>query len=122
MRRGVKCLWLVAGLSACASGSGELQIRANDPSAALRASSDTLALAKGQLALGNVGIALEGFRKAAREQPDNPEPLRGLAACYEAMGRKDLARANTEAALALAPDDPVLLKSVAGLEQKSPAG
>jgi hypothetical protein len=72
-----------------------------------------LAEANGQLALGNVGLALEGFRKALREQPNSPEAYAGIAKCYEAMGRYDLARSNYEAALALTPKDPGLLTAVA---------
>ena len=51
-----------------------------------------LADAAAQLALGNVGLALEGFRKALREQPDSADAYAGIANCYEAMGRFDLAR------------------------------
>lgn len=65
------------------------------------------------LALGNVGTALEAFRKALRQQPDSIEALAGIAACYERMGRYDLSRVNYEAALALAPNNPILLSSFA---------
>ena len=40
-----------------------------------------------QLALGNVGLAIEAYRKALREQPDNVEAMVGLATCYDRMGR-----------------------------------
>jgi hypothetical protein len=63
--------------------------------------------------MGNVGLAIEGFRKALREQPDSIAALGGLAACYDEMGRYDLSRLNYEAALAIAPTDPVLLNSFA---------
>src|SRR6185295_5384302 len=55
----------------------------------------------------------EGFRKAAREQPDSAEALAGMGACYDAMGRYDLAQAKYEAALALAPRNPTLLGALA---------
>jgi hypothetical protein len=106
------CL-LVAG---CASTTqtAELKIRAiPDASAKLRPGSALLADANGQLAIGNVGLALEGFRKALREQPNSADAYAGLARAYEAMGRSDLARSNYEAALALTPKDPVLLTGVA---------
>jgi hypothetical protein len=56
-----------------------------------------------QLALGNVGLALEAYRKALREQPDSVEALIGLATCYDRMGRFDLSRGHYEMALAVAP-------------------
>jgi tetratricopeptide (TPR) repeat protein len=65
------------------------------------------------LALGNVGLALEGFRKAARERPDSAEALAGMGLCYDAMGRYDLAQTKYEAALAIAPRNPTLLSALA---------
>ena len=118
MRRGVSSLvyagFLVAAGCASAPQTAELKIRAiPDASAKLRPGAALLADANGQLAIGNVGLALEGFRKALREQPNNADAYAGLARAYEAMGRFDLARSNYEAALALAPKDPVLLTGVA---------
>jgi tetratricopeptide (TPR) repeat protein len=86
-----------------------------DPSAKLRPGNALLGDARAQLALGNVGLALEGFRKVLRQQPDNPEAYAGIASCYAAMGRNDLARSNYEAALAFAPQDPGLLAEVAAV-------
>jgi len=117
MRRGVSSWICLASLAAggCASTqTAELKIRAIPNAAAkLRPGSALLADAAGQLAIGNVGLAIEGFRKALREQPNSAEAYAGLAKCYEAMGRYDLARANYEAALALTPRDPRLLTAVA---------
>jgi Flp pilus assembly protein TadD len=62
-----------------------------------------LAEGNAQLALGNVGLALEAYRKALREQPDNVEALMGLATCYDRMGRADLSRRHYEMALAVEP-------------------
>jgi tetratricopeptide (TPR) repeat protein len=58
-----------------------------------------------QLALGNVGLAIEAYRKALREQPDSVAALAGLATCYDRMGRFDLSRRHYEMALAVAPAD-----------------
>ena len=58
-----------------------------------------------QLGLGNVGLALEAYRKALREQPDSISALVGLATCYDRMGRSDLSRRNYEMALAVDPAD-----------------
>ena len=131
MRGGAKqalCVTLTLAVGACASEGNELKIRAiADPGAAARNATDRIGHARGQLALGNVGLAIEGFRTALREQPDSVEAYAGLAACYEAMGRYDVARTNYEAALALAPDNAALLNSFAimldhqGLRQQAAA-
>ncbi|HEY0628612.1 MAG TPA: LytR C-terminal domain-containing protein [Sphingomicrobium sp.] len=57
----------------------------------------------GQLALGNVGLAIEAYRKALREDPQSVDALMGLAQCYERMGRADLSRRHYEMALAITP-------------------
>jgi hypothetical protein len=56
-----------------------------------------------QLALGNVALALEAYRKALREKPDSVEAMVGIATCYDKMGRFDLSRRHLEMALAVAP-------------------
>ena len=105
---------LIAAGCTTTSTTADVKIRPiPDAAAKLRTGSGTLADAAAQLALGNVGLALEGFRKALREQPNSPEAYAGIAKSYEAMGRYDLARSNYEAALALTPRDPGLLTAVA---------
>jgi hypothetical protein len=90
-----------------------LEVRAiADPSAAIRGGDD-LAVARGQLRLGNVGLALEAFRKIQRDRPSDAAALAGIGDCYSAMGRLDVARFNYEAALALAPKSPLLLNGLA---------
>jgi hypothetical protein len=118
MRRGVtsficsSCL-LAAGCTTTPQ-TADIKIRAiPDAAAKLRTGSGVLAEATAQLALGNAGLALEGFRKALREQPASAEAYAGIAKCYEAMGRFDLAQSNYEAALALAPQNPKLLTALA---------
>ena len=116
MRGGIKALFVTAGLAAtgCTTSASDIKIRPlADPGSKLGARNGLLADASAQLAMGNVGLAIEGFRKALREQPDSIAALGGLAACYDEMGRYDLSRLNYEAALAIAPTDPVLLNSFA---------
>ena len=118
MRGGVSTFVCLASLGAAGcttvAQTADVKIRAlPDAADKLRPGSGLLADARAQLALGNVGLALEGFRKALREQPDSAEAYTGIAKAYEAMGRSDLARANYEAALALTPRDPQLLTAVA---------
>jgi tetratricopeptide (TPR) repeat protein len=98
----------------CVTDTGKLQVRAiPDQATSLRTGSGDLARAKALLALGSVGLALEGFRKTLRDQPTNAEAMAGIGACYAAMGRYDLAQTNYEAALAQAPQDTKLLMALA---------
>ena len=116
MRGGITALFVTAGLAAtgCTTSASDIKIRPlADPGSKLGARNGLLADASAQLAMGNVGLAIEGFRKALREQPDSIAALGGLAACYDEMGRYDLSRLNYEAALAIAPTYPVLLNSFA---------
>lgn len=122
MRRGGKSWVAAAGLLAagCAADNGQLQIRAiADPGSKLRQGNGDLAAARGQLLLGNVGLALEAFRKLQRAQPENVDVLAGIAECYSAMGRNDLARANYEAALAIEPRNSELLRGFAAVLDRS---
>lgn len=106
----------VLACTACLGSEGKLEIRSS--SARLKAGSEPvpyrIAEARGQLVLGNVAMALEGFRKAAREDPASVDALAGIATCYDRMGRFDLSRRHYEMALALAPRDPALLALFAG--------
>ena len=76
--------------------------------------SAALADAKAQFAFGNPALALEKFRTAVREDPDNVEALSGIASCYQALGRPELAQRNYELALAVRPNDRGLLTALAG--------
>lgn len=107
------CAIGISLLGACTTDTGELRIRAiESASSGIRGGSSAIAEAQGLLNLGNPGLALEAFRKIQRERP-GPDALAGIAACYVAMGRDDLARTNLEAALALEPGSPELLNSIA---------
>jgi len=95
--------------------NGQLNVRAiADPFTKATKSGNPMVIeGRNLLALGSVGIALEAFRKAQREQPDNIEAIAGIAECYERMGRYDVARSKYEEALAIAPNNPVLLNTFA---------
>jgi hypothetical protein len=115
MKRGTKFL---AGpamllLAAC-STDGKLEIRPiAGAQRATAITSGAIAEAYAQLSLGNAGLALEQFRKATRDEPDNPQAFTGMARCYDMMGRYDLSRRNYETALAIAPRDPEALEMFA---------
>ena len=114
-------LLLISGclLAGCAA-SHQVQVRAIPvPGASGKTGNALLAQARGELAIGNVGLALESFRTLLREQPESAETYEGIAECYAAMGRYDLTRTNLEFALAYAPNDPKLLTELAVTLDKS---
>ena len=114
--RGGKIIASAAILSLAGCGEeGKLQIRSVSASPAAAKKPVPLRIAEGHryAALGNLGLALESFRKAAREDPSSTDAIAGLAACYDSMGRFDLSRRYYEQALALAPGDPILLGALA---------
>ena len=102
------------------SGHQQLEVRpvGSPASAETRRGADSLAYADGQLALGQVGLALEAYRVEHRRDPASVPALLGMAQCYDRMGRFDLSRRQYEAALALAPTDAaVLARLAASLDQ-----
>lgn len=105
----------IIAVTGCAT-TGDLEIRpvGQQSSAAGQPVSARIALARGQLALGNVALALEEFRRASREEPTNTLALAGMAHCYEQMGRFDLTRRYYEQALAISPHDSALALALAG--------
>ena len=52
--------------------------------------SGRVAIGLSHLAMNNVALALENFRRAQREDPASAEALAGLAECYQRMGRPAL--------------------------------
>ena len=105
---------LAVGVSACADP--QLEIR--EAGAIHRDQSDgttdgRVALGLTQLAMGNVGLALETFRRAVREDPQSYKALQGLAECYIQLGKPELARRSLEQALALRPEVPELYRALA---------
>ena len=116
MIKGARTLTVAGCVAAAACAQTQsVKVRAiADPAQKERSGGGLLADARAQLALGDVGLALETFQTLARQQPENPDAYAGIAACYEAMGRFDIARQNYELALAFAPNDPALLLDLAG--------
>lgn len=101
-------------LSGCAA-QPKLEIRRiADPATKIRENGGSLAEAHAMLALGNAGTALEAFRKVQRVSP-GANALAGIASCYQAMGRFDLAQANFEAALAYDPHSAAILTQLAAV-------
>jgi hypothetical protein len=108
----ISCMALVG----CARTTDGLKIKAlGDSAEALSRGGDEIDLARAQLALGNVGLALEAFRKAQRDNPSDTAPLAGIGDCYASMARFDIAQLNYEAALALRPHDRSLLLGLASI-------
>ena len=127
MRRGARnlgytALWLIA---ACDTTQPELTIRSTGKPLPSMAGPVSARVADGraQLALGNVALALETFRRAVREEPRNIDAITGLAASYDRMGRFDVSRRHYEAALAVEPGNRQVLASfAASLDAQGKAG
>src|SRR5215210_6276034 len=117
MNGGPKCLASagVLALAGCGGSQAKLEIRSTPAplSAMVKAVPVRIAEANGYLAIGNVGLAVESYRKALREQPDSVDAMVGLAASYDGMNRFDLSRRYFESALAVVPKDSRVLTAFA---------
>jgi len=113
MARGTKAALLIScvALASCSAGNAIKVRAAADP--VMLSKGDAIGVARAQLMLGNVGLALEGFRKALRDNPSDTVALAGIGDCYASMNRYDLAQSDYEQALALLPRDPSLLRGIA---------
>jgi hypothetical protein len=110
MQRSVLSLTLLlAAAASCTSPQANIKVRAASSLPEVRG----LGEAQAQLALGNVGLALEGFRQVLRDDPTNVDAAVGVAHCYERMGRFDLSQRWFETALASAPEDTAVLNQFA---------
>ena len=96
------CLAAIAAAS-CSTSSVEVRSIRQPLAEGSQTASFRVAEGNAQLALGNVGLAVEAYRKALRDRPDSVAALIGLATCYDRMGRSDLSRRNDEMALAVDP-------------------
>jgi cytochrome c-type biogenesis protein CcmH/NrfG len=94
-----------ANLASCSSGGIDVRPIKQPLASGAQPANFRVAEGNGQFALGNVGLALEAYRKALREEPQNVEAMIGIAACYDRMGRFDLSRKHYEMALAVQPAD-----------------
>lgn len=90
-------------LSSCSGSAIEVRSIKQPLAEGRQPANSRVAEGNAQLALGNVGLAIEAYRKALREQPDNVDAIMGLATCYDRMGRPDLSRRHYEMALAVEP-------------------
>lgn len=105
---------LLLGVAGCASPKLDIrQVGAAHAPQKGETANGRVVLGLTQLALGNVGLAVESFRRALREEPDNHRAMLGLAECYLVMGKPSLARRSVEQALALRPDLPELYRALA---------
>lgn len=90
-------------ISACSGSAIEVRSIKQSLAEGRQPANARVAEGNAQLALGNVGLAIEAYRKALREQPDSVDAMIGLATCYDRMGRADLSRRHYEMALAVQP-------------------
>ncbi|MEN3972698.1 tetratricopeptide repeat protein [Sphingomicrobium sp. XHP0235] len=105
---------LGAGLAACTTAGPDVRMIERPISDARLPVNERLAEGNAMLRLGNIGLAIEAFRKARRYDPENPDVYVMLASSYDRLGRGDLATLNYEQALALAPHRPDLYVALSG--------
>jgi tetratricopeptide (TPR) repeat protein len=105
MKQASTLIWSAAAVAVAACSASSIEVRSIKQPLAEGSQPANFRVAEGnaQLALGNVGLAVEAYRKALREQPDSVAAMIGLATCYDRMGRADLSRRNFEMALAVDP-------------------
>ncbi len=98
-------LLIALGAASCSSGDVEVRSISSSLSQGRQPADVRVAEGNSQLAIGNVGLAIEAYRKALREDPASVDALLGLAESYDRMGRGDLSRRQYELALALTPNN-----------------
>lgn len=105
MKRSSTLIWTTVAIAAASCSTSSIEVRSIKQPLAQGSQPANFRVAEGnsQLALGNVGLAIESYRKALRDQPDSVPAMIGLATCYDRMGRTDLSRRNYELALAVDP-------------------
>ena len=117
MRGGTKFLAssAVLILTACGGESGKLEIRSTPTALAPGKKPVSFRVAEGhqQMAMNNVALALESYRRALYEDPNSVDAHAGIAAAYDRMGRYDLSRRSYEAALAIEPGNTTVLAMLA---------
>jgi hypothetical protein len=94
---------LLLTLSSCMA-SKSVEIRPVGAASPVTAD-EAYAEAKRQLERGNIGLAIDGFRKAVRRSPESVDAMNGLAVAYDRLGRFDLSRRFYELALAAQPSN-----------------
>lgn len=107
---------LLMGASLLAPGAaearrGEIEGLRMKPSESTASASEAQAMGRFLLKAGDPVKALAQFRQALAADPGSIEALNGMAVCYDRLGRYDVSRSFYEAALGLAPDDPMLLNN-----------
>nr|WP_294851128.1 LytR C-terminal domain-containing protein [uncultured Sphingomonas sp.] len=100
-------------LAACATQTVDIRPIKSDLAPGQLTAIARVAEGNAQLALDNVGLAQEAYRKALREDPANVDAMLGLAASYDRMGRHDLSRKQYELALAAQPKDSAIYSQFA---------
>jgi hypothetical protein len=93
--------------------SAKLEIRPAEKSSSALASSADLKQAQAMLQRGEFALAIDSFRRALREKPDDADALNGLAVSYASLGRYDLSQGYFEMALAYAPTNLRIYRNLA---------
>ena len=105
----------IAATSAAACATSDIAIRSVPGSKLQAVATPSARVLEGhaKLAMGSVGLAVESFRRALRDDPSNIDAVEGMGMAYEKLGRFDLAARQYEAALAIDPRNQVVLARLA---------
>jgi hypothetical protein len=104
------CVALLILSSCMTSRSVQVRPLAGAP---VMSAGEAFAEGKRQLEHGNIGLAVDSFRKAVRRSPESVEAMNGLAIAYDQLGRYDLSRRFYELALAAEPANPKVRHNLA---------
>ncbi len=106
---------LILASAGCATlpQRARLDIRPAEKSSSALASSPDMMQAQAMLRRGEFALAIDSYRRALREKPDDADALNGLAVCYASLGRYDLSQGYFERALANAPTDLRIYRNLA---------
>jgi hypothetical protein len=111
--RAIPAALLPLALAGCAMSRHSAERLQTQAGVAIANNASSLERGRSMFRLGEYGLAIEAFRRAAREAPDDSSGYNGLAASYDMIGRFDLSRRNYELALAVAPDDARIYRNMA---------
>lgn len=101
----------LAAPTAAEARRGDVEGLRLKPSESSANAAEAQARGKFFLQAGDPVKALAQFRQALAADPGSIEALNGMAVSYDRLGRYDVARSFYEAALGLAPEEPMLLNN-----------
>ena len=115
--RRLKIPWLAVCISMVVTSCGSVSVndrsvQESTSSLSNESASSNLALAREEFGRGNYGNAIELLEKELSQRPTSISALNGLGACYDQLGRYDIAQRYYFRALDLAPESSQTLSNL----------